>query len=659
MSKITNLPDAAQLTGDELIPLVQNSSTKKANIGDYISVLAQPYVDNAELASIAAAAATNFIAGGLAAAESETVDGNLFSYLDAENKLVLARRTAGGSVPIDLEYPAGKVRTDTGFLQDDLDAIANSMVEYAANLKLINDASPSRFMQLVKANLYRLNDQGWGFGNLGDSMSHGAYQGNLYTNGIGWNIARAVCAEFGARSIGWQPMEGLQNVGYFDSPQPHTLTFEGDWGPRHPEWTAPHDYPVGVTGPGAQHTLNGKYYDSTDAGAELILETYPFTERADFMVKRQPGGGTLNFLVNDVVVKTVDTSKDENGDPAVLEKWNSVVPITMSDDGQGRTKITIQKSDALSAPINTMVGYNDSNVNVLDLAQRMKFCNFSQIGRAFIDVSRDAIILFTKSAVAMLSLGFNDVYGYDTDNDDLDFAEFQQRADWFIEFALLHETPVIIQDFILYKTLEQSRTRRELLRIATETNGIYIPLADEFTPGGRLPTAVELNDPRYLYADGGHPGERGGDMILTKLLTKAGFAVTSRQILLKYHDWAFPLPLNEAFRNPSPANIRSISTIRQCGDGYDIYFNGDAYDGGVATPLPAGIFKDGIDILPTCFRNGAALGLPEEVRIFAYNSITDTVMGTAWIANNDIAIRSEIDGVISRVTFSHRAGSIF
>ena len=199
------------------------------------------------------------------------------------------------------------------------------------------------------------------------------------------------------------------------------------------------------------------------------------------MVKRQPGGGTLNFLVNDVVVKTVDTSKDENGDPAVLEKWNSVVPITMSDDGQGRTKITIQKSDALSAPINTMVGYNDSNVNVLDLAQRMKFCNFSQIGRAFIDVSRDAIILFTKSAVAMLSLGFNDVYGYDTDNDDLDFAEFQQRADWFIEFALLHETPVIIQDFILYKTLEQSRTRRELLRIATETNGIYITLADEFT----------------------------------------------------------------------------------------------------------------------------------------------------------------------------------
>tara|TARA_B100000678_G_scaffold20576_2_gene15840 strand:+ start:14506 stop:17442 length:2937 start_codon:yes stop_codon:yes gene_type:complete len=106
----------------------------------------------AEDARDAALAVANFIPGGLATAEAATSEGDLFSYLNDDDELVLARRTDVGSVELETYFGADHVGvTGGGSVQDWIDrqnAIAgpslpevDGAADQAADIQAVIDAA--------------------------------------------------------------------------------------------------------------------------------------------------------------------------------------------------------------------------------------------------------------------------------------------------------------------------------------------------------------------------------------------------------------------------------------------------------------------------------------------------------------------------------------
>lgn len=92
MSRISALPVAAPPQGDEFVPIVQGNKTLRASVAD----LTDAASIRAESARDAAIAFLNPHADQ-AAGEAATNAGELFSFLDANGEVALAKRTAGGS----------------------------------------------------------------------------------------------------------------------------------------------------------------------------------------------------------------------------------------------------------------------------------------------------------------------------------------------------------------------------------------------------------------------------------------------------------------------------------------------------------------------------------------------------------------------------------
>lgn len=82
MGKISELDPAAALTGTETIPLIQDGTTRKAPAAALLG---------------GAMAAANYYPS-LAAGQAATATGEFFSYPDGSGGIVLAERTAGGSI---------------------------------------------------------------------------------------------------------------------------------------------------------------------------------------------------------------------------------------------------------------------------------------------------------------------------------------------------------------------------------------------------------------------------------------------------------------------------------------------------------------------------------------------------------------------------------
>ncbi|GAA0651483.1 hypothetical protein GCM10009424_30700 [Sphingomonas ursincola] len=99
MSKVSALPLAEPLTGDELVPLVQDGQTRKGSIGDHIGNLAAPFIAEAAAIATDASAFANFISGDLAAAEAATAPGDRFS-IAGDGEIIAYLRTPGGSTEL-------------------------------------------------------------------------------------------------------------------------------------------------------------------------------------------------------------------------------------------------------------------------------------------------------------------------------------------------------------------------------------------------------------------------------------------------------------------------------------------------------------------------------------------------------------------------------
>lgn len=538
MSKITNLPAAEPLDGTEKTPVVQDGQTRRTTIAAMIALGA---VIGIEGAAVMAAILANF-----------------------------AKKSGLDDVG-DPEWP-----------------LSHTLAE-------ISNADTVRFRQMLHANLFRMNSVGGGLNIIGDSISHGAHCGNAYTNHWAMLLARAVCAEFETSSIGFIPMEHVFNYpgAPFQTDQIHDVLFSGaDWGPRHPANPPPYDYPLGNFGPvegehfglGSDNIVNGKSYSSSVVGATITISTVPLTERLFFLVTTQPGGGTFNVTVNGANAGTITTDSP-------VKTYNVERSIAMADNGKGSCTVVLTKADANPTEINAVIGYRSSNIQINSLSKRMTLNNFSRSGHALSNMSEQAIIRASNAVGLVMSLGYNDVNGYATDTDDAAFNRFRQRIDWLIYYCgTVYKTPVVVQDFIWNKSIEQSRTRRELRRLAKEIGGIYIPYPDHFIADRTLPSFIplQLNDPMYLFADAAHPGPLGNELIFSTLSTAIGFAVRSKRQALEQWDWAWPLNITHVdWANATPNLVRSISSVRQVGSAYRFKLNLDYLPAGGA---PANLY---------------------------------------------------------------------
>ena len=470
-----------------------------------------------------------------------------------------------------------------------------------------NMSLEARAKQLFKNNAYLSNNKGLYFNLIGDSISAGAYAGSAFTKHWVWLLARSIRAESSNKnSLGEYPLESLWN------PQPELVTntladvefSAAGWGDRLPN-PAPYNYPIGRIGAAAADSLNGKTYYSTTAEA-WIKVTVPTMSRAiSFRYTQKPGAGRLKVQVNGVESITIDCA-------GAYEANKQTANIPLVDNGRGKCTIKIIKLDANETEINATYNLKTDSIDITDVYGRAQINVNAQPGRRLSDMSEKAIIDACNCVALVFSLGYNDVYT-GTDTDDALFAQFKQRIDWFIKYAKVYKNLVVVQDFCWYKP-KSSRTRQQLKRFADAVGGVYIPYPEQFFADRSNPTngdngtEITLNAPEFLWADIAHPNERGNNMIFSTLTAALGMSVCSVDDALKYHDWQYPLEIDEnsGLINTSTQYPGSLSTVQRIGDEYFFRINVKTENG---APLPAAAQTIITDHLPMKFTGGKDIQL--------------------------------------------------
>ena len=572
-------------------------------------------------------------AGALPGATSRA---SKFLAFDAQgNPLASSGTGADAGLRTDLADSAGAALIGYGAetVEAALDRIDASVI------KINQQCPPARARQLLHTNLYLMNNAGGGVNIIGDSISHGAYSGNAYTNHWTYLLARSVAAAFDTRSLGFFPTDGLYNsVASLDTPQIVDVAFSAGWGATESN-PAPYNYPLGDIGAAAADIINGKAYSSTTSGATMTITMPSICERVVLLFTKQSGGGVFNITVNGSAAGTINTAN-------ATTLYNQGQSITVVDNGKGECVIVLTKADANPTQINATVGLLSGDIGINDFSKRMAVHNYSQKGRLLSNMSEACVIRACNAPALIMALGFNDWGTNNSDTNDTNFNAFKQRIDWLIQYANVYKTLIVVPDFIWYAG-PTSRTRAQLQRLARETNGIYLPFADWFFSDGTVPTIspLQLNSPLGLWADTSHPGPLGNELIFATIATAMGLPVTSKKQALRHYDWAYPLKITHTdFTNDTPTLINSISTIRQNGSSYHIKMNVKH----TSDPIPTGTLYDIVSAAPAKFRNVASLALMDEYHECGIKSATGAVNGLMYTSGNGIVRGKSFDAFISK-----------
>lgn len=428
--------------------------------------------------------------------------------------------------------------------------------------------------QLLLSSQYLLNNKGNGVVILGDSISHGAYAGNAYTNHYAYLLARAISAETGnKKALGEFPMEAIHpgdGQTNLITSQFVDVEFLGNWGALHPVMPVPYKYPLGNFGEAAKDAVNGKTYSTNDAIAKIKLTFPTFGEVLTIRYKEMPNGGSFTIKVNGVLKQTISTNK-------ALVKYNvESAAVLIEDNGTGECVVLIEKIDASTVEFNSLVAIKSGSVNVTDYSNRLMVHNWSQTGRELRFMSEAAIIEATNSVCLIMSLGHNDwMSGADTD--DVIFSQFKQRIDWLIKYINVFKNLCVVQDFVWYASVKNSRVRQQLKRLADATSGIYINYPDQFFNDASQPvqSPPQLNTPMFLWADASHPNKAGNELIFSTLATSLGLTVNTKEIALSNYDFQFPLKIKSGcgFENSYKTLVGAASSVQRVGGAYLIKLN--------------------------------------------------------------------------------------
>lgn len=363
---------------------------------------------------------------------------------------------------------------------------------------------------------------------LGDSISHGAFQGNLYQDGWVNVLKRMLNAETGSKGYGFAPLLTLGS-GATLSKEVHDVSISGAWA-------------AAESTTGGEDIIQGLSYTSSTAGDYIQVTVPTFQRQVRVWYVEQPGGGTFSYAINGGAATNVSTS-------AATRNTAKSIIVPMNDNGAGshQLKLSVVSGSVTLCGVGYEMPPNEGDQKAGNVVQ-----NFSQSGRRLKPASEGMIDLACQGSVLILALGYND-YG-DCAADSTYNAAFQQRIDWVVKYCLKYNTTLVVADFCWWAP-ESNPARTGLKRAATEARGLYVPLPDYLTRDQLLKT--EYADSFYMvdtlkkWSDGAHPNVAGAKWIAETVAKAMGLSCTSKEQAMAIHDFPFPLQFDPAsiFKN--------------------------------------------------------------------------------------------------------------
>ena len=398
---------------------------------------------------------------------------------------------------------------------------------------------------------------------VGDSISHGAFAGNLFSHGFTRLLARSVNAELGGSSYGFTPMLALGVGQPYDSRDLHNVAFTNvgtGW--------------VAQDGANGSGYLNGFAFRSSAIGNKIKFSLPSFQRRAAIHHANQPSGGTFTIKVNGVVADTVNTGVDSNKFAATI--------VNTPDNQYGVVTVEVESTTAGAIDICGISYFSDNSEPTLQ--------NMSQSGRRARNLSAEVINeIFARSSTVIFALGQNDY----SETDPAYIAATTANIDAAISAALANGTRVVVPDFCWTSATLNNWMRRQLKRLAVETGGIYIPLPDLLRkPDGTQPDSTYLVNTLGMWVDGSHPNKIGNQWIFETIAKYMNLSCTSKNAALTLHDYWVSIPLDPATSVENSA-VTTPSSCKRTPSGVALRFYIEA--------APTGAFPIGDYQLSTSF----------------------------------------------------------
>jgi len=358
----------------------------------------------------------------------------------------------------------------------------------------------------------------------GDSISHGAFAGNLYQNGWVNLLKRAINAQFGGKGYGFTPLLDL-GTGPTLSKEVHEVTFSPG-----------HSFTAAESTTGGEDVLQGLSYTSAVAGNYIEFDVPTFQSSVRIWYISDVGAGVFSYSVNGGAASNVDTNAARDNAKSVL--------INMVDNKKGSFKLRLA---VVSGTVTLCgIGYEFPPAATSPRARNV-VQNFSQSGRRLKPATEACIEKLCMGSMLILALGAND-YG-DCASDSAYNTAFQQRIDWVIKYCLKYNTTLVVVDCCWYAD-PSNPCRKGLKRASIETRGTYVGLPDYVTRDQTL--TVEYSASYYLvstllkWSDVTHPNAEGQKWMFETVSKAIGLVCTSKEQVLALHDYAWPLQFDPA-----------------------------------------------------------------------------------------------------------------
>lgn len=512
---------------------------------------AQEAAADAEAAAIAATAA----AGSAASAEASAA-------AVAPALVALTSRVDQAEADIDdLQADAASAAADLAALGEDVSALS------ALNVSRDQITRVNKNVATSKLGVSPINI-------LGDSISHGAFALNLFTEGYVNLFKRMAHAEYGVTTTGGAYESGSYGfVPWFNVGSGGTLSLDIHAANSISGFTT-------LTNSGAPNSLAGATLRATAVGGVIDISVPTFMRTLRLFYYQQPGGGSFDVVsVNTAVVESAPLVSI-NTDGAL--DYFRYVDVPIVDNGRGTFRYRVKITAAgVSQPVELVAG-----ASYLANVERSVVNNFSNSGRRLTEASEVVIQEAIRGAQMFIcALSHNDAADAETVPGYL--ASFQQRIDWIVQYANLYGTPVVFLDFC-WTQPRTSAVRTALRRVIDECNGMVVDYPSHFRLDGAAASSAYLISTLGLFTDAAHPNGRGHQIIAEKLAKELGLSVSSKREALEFHDWWMPLSIDGASNTKNAGNTyRTVSAVRRNGSVLCVRLSlREAAD---ANPFPVGV----------------------------------------------------------------------
>lgn len=328
---------------------------------------------------------------------------------------------------------------------------------------------------------------------IGDSITHGANAFDIPSQSWAGIMKRMLQYEFNTENYGFEKIfSGMENtVGKFRGA--FNVTTIGNW----------------VKNFSDTETIGLSNYTSTENGAKLELKLNIEQMYAKLVYQGLSDGGVLKFYTknNPDNSLTINTSVSSNPNQPYYTFALSLLATNDIDN-----ILVIEKLDNKPTKVLGVQFFNNESDYMIQ--------NYARSGAKLIDLNDNLINKYCDCNVCFFAMGHNDVWTPSF------ITKFRENISKFITNFKANKTFVIVNDFCWYWDINND-FRKELKRLADETNGIYIGYHEEIGYGTNASTWIE-ND---FLSDSSHLSPKGHQQVAEVTARKLGLGVSSKFLL--------------------------------------------------------------------------------------------------------------------------------